>query len=69
MDLLNPKTLFELKRKLLKFKKAGTPALCTHDLYNEESDAVLNLCRAEGLNNRAEDRVKVVWWRFLIADC
>ncbi|MEK6837297.1 MAG: glycosyltransferase, partial [Nanoarchaeota archaeon] len=61
-DLLSAGTLFELKRKVMKFKKSGTPRLCTHDLYNEESDAILGACRAAGLNNSAEDRVKVIFY-------
>jgi glycogen synthase len=61
-DLLASDTLFELKRKVLKFKKQGTPSLCTHDIYNEESDAILNACRQAGLTNSADDNVKVVFY-------
>lgn len=61
-DLLSQETLFELKRKVLKLKRAGNPPFCTHDLHNEESDAILNACRAAGLSNAAEDMVKVVFY-------
>ncbi|MBI3037231.1 glycosyltransferase [Candidatus Woesearchaeota archaeon] len=61
-DLLSAQTLFELKRKVIKFKKSGNPPLSTHDIYNDESDAILNACRAAGLDNSAEDRVKVVFY-------
>ncbi len=61
-DLLSAQTLFELKRKVMKFKKTGVPSLSTHDLYNEETDAILNACKSAGLGNAAEDRVKVVFY-------
>ncbi|MBI2144337.1 glycogen/starch synthase [Candidatus Woesearchaeota archaeon] len=61
-DLLSAQTLFELKRKVMKFKKQGSPPLCTHDLYNEESDAILNACKEAGLNNSADDNVKVIFY-------
>ncbi|MBI2176549.1 hypothetical protein HYU40_04375 [Candidatus Woesearchaeota archaeon] len=62
VDLLSSETVFELKRKVLKFRKAGSPPLCTHDLYDEDRDTILNACRAAGLSNSAEDRVKVVFY-------
>ncbi len=61
-DLLSPGTLFELKRKVLKFRKTGLPPLCTHDLYNEENDQILNSCRLAGLNNAGDDKVKVIFY-------
>ncbi len=61
-DLLSAQTLFELKRKVMKFKKTGFPPLSTHDLYNEEADSILNACKSAGLGNSAEDRVKVVFY-------
>ncbi len=62
VDLLSSDTLFELKRKVMKFKKNGLPPLSTHDLYDEDKDGILSACRAAGLNNAAEDRVKVVFY-------
>ncbi len=62
VDLLSPGTTFELKRKFLKLKKNGNPPLCTHDIYNEDSDAILRTCGDVGLGNLAEDRVKVVFY-------
>lgn len=54
----------DLKRKMLKFRrKPGLkPPISTHDLYNEGSDEILNALLAEGLDNREENRVKVVFY-------
>ncbi|MFH1637181.1 MAG: glycogen/starch synthase [Candidatus Woesearchaeota archaeon] len=52
----------EAKRRGIGFVKGGMPLLVTHDLYNENSDPVLNAFRAEGLLNREEDKVKVVFY-------
>ena len=61
-ELLSADTLLELKRKVMKFRKPGTPPLCTHDLYNEGTDLIINACKAAGLANSAEDKVKVVFY-------
>lgn len=61
-ELLSKDTLFELKRKVMRFRKAGSPPLCTHDIQGEGSDTILNACKAAGLNNSADDKVKVVFY-------
>ncbi len=61
-ELLSGEVLFDLKRKVMRFRKSGLPPLCTHDLYNEESDAILGACKGAGLNNSADDRVKVIFY-------
>lgn len=60
VDLLTSETFNEVKRKVLRFRKSGSPPLCTHDLYDEENDLILKACADAGLNNSAEDSVKVV---------
>lgn len=60
--LLGDSLVSETRRKLLRFKRSGTPPLSTHDLNNEDSDEILNAFRAAGLLNRKEDRVKVIFY-------
>ncbi len=52
----------EVNVKVLKFKKAGSPPLSTHDLFDEQNDEILNAFKKNGLNNRKEDKVKVVFY-------
>jgi glycogen(starch) synthase len=54
----------DLKRKILMFRRGsnGNPPISTHDLYDEESDRIMNALKAEGLDNRKENRVKVVFY-------
>ena len=54
--------LSETKRKVLRFAKGGKPFMCTHDLFDEGRDPILNLFRATGLDNLEDDRVKVVFY-------
>jgi len=54
--------LDEVKRKVLRFSKQGLPGLCTHDLVNESSDAILSLLYKVGLDNHPDDKVKVVFY-------
>ncbi len=60
--LLGESLMSETRRKLLRFKRSGTPPLSTHDLNNEDSDEILNAFRAAGLLNRKDDRVKVIFY-------
>lgn len=48
------------KKKVLRFVMQGNPPLCTHDLRNEDSDAIISGFRNEGLLNRKEDKIKVI---------
>ena len=53
----------EYKRKVMALKKkTGTPPLCTHDLYNEGNDPILNSLKSHNLLNKEEDKVKVVFY-------
>ncbi|MBW3023093.1 hypothetical protein KY308_03240, partial [Candidatus Woesearchaeota archaeon] len=55
--------LAEVKRKVLRFNKEGKKIpLCTHDLYDEQNDPIINLFYQTGLDNLADDRVKVVFY-------
>ncbi len=67
---LTEKSLFKedflrnMERKLLRLKvfKGKTAPLSTHFLNNENEDAIINGFRRAGLNNAAEDRVKVIFY-------
>ena len=55
--------LEEVKRKVLRFAKTGQKtALCTHDLFDEQQDQILNELYSKGLANLPEDKVKVVFY-------
>ena len=61
-DLFLKDIVFEIENKISKFIKSGMPSLCTHDLYNENDDAILNALRLVNLTNKKEDKVKVVFY-------
>ncbi len=61
-ELISENYLFEIEKKMLRFKrKNDNPPLCTHDL-NSESDLILDSLKREGLLNREEDKVKVIYY-------
>lgn len=61
--IFGEETYNEIKVKTGKFiKKNKTPALSTHDIYDEEKDDIIKTFRAEGLNNSHDDRVKVIFY-------
>ena len=61
--IFGEETFNEIKVKTGKFiKKNKTPGLSTHDLYDEDKDDIIRAFRSEGLNNSAEDRVKVIFY-------
>ncbi len=52
----------EIKRKVLRLKRKGTPPIITHDLYEEEKDMIYRTLLDVGLDNQEDDRVKVVYY-------
>lgn len=48
-----------LKRDIIHFKRGGDPPLSTHYM-DEEKDAMITEMRKNGLNNKEEDKVKVI---------
>ncbi|MFH1398593.1 MAG: hypothetical protein ABIG95_00595 [Candidatus Woesearchaeota archaeon] len=53
----------QYKRKVLKLKQPSQNApLCTHNLNDEDNDPIIKTCRQNGLLNRPDDRVKVVFY-------
>lgn len=52
----------EMKRKVKRLLKEGVPRLCTHDLGDENNDAIMQELKKNNLNNDASDKVKVVYY-------
>ncbi len=62
VKVFNEEEILDLNTFKVKFNTKGVPPLSTHQLYDEENDAVLNEFRACGLLNREEDKVKVIFY-------
>ncbi|MFO7711437.1 MAG: hypothetical protein R6V53_06735 [Candidatus Woesearchaeota archaeon] len=60
--LLPEETENEIYKTIHKLKKEGVPPLSTHDLHDEENDTVIASFRKAGLNNKEDDKVKVVFY-------
>ncbi len=50
-----------LRRTLQSWKRESLPLLATHQLVDEENDAILNFLQKRKLNNKKEDKVKIVY--------
>jgi glycogen(starch) synthase len=62
-SLFDPEFAQELKPKLRRFKSCkGNPMLSTHELYDEQNDAIMRALLEAGLDNGPEDKVKVVFY-------
>jgi glycogen(starch) synthase len=61
-DMFSKEFLFEMRKKVFRFLKKGMPPLSTHDLPFEDKDQIIRAFREEGLLNREEDKVKVVFY-------
>ena len=53
--------LEELKKEFNFVKRAGNPFICTHQIENEENDEIIKYLKKMGLNNEAEDKIKIVF--------
>jgi len=54
--------LQDLKRKIMKLSRQGKAPVVTHDLYDENTDIIVQTLYTEGLDNGPEDKVKVVFY-------
>ena len=61
-DLVEGEDKEEIEERISAFKKSGLPPICTHYLFNEQQDAIINSLLREGLNNKKENKVKVVFY-------
>ncbi|MBN1503215.1 glycogen/starch synthase [Candidatus Woesearchaeota archaeon] len=60
--LLGQSLYQETIRRSMRLKKEGLPPVSTHDLFNEEKDLIINGLAQNKLNNKEEDKVKVVYY-------
>ena len=58
-QLFSEEFLQELKKETKKFKKEGNPIICTHNI-NEEQDPTLKKLKELGLDNKEENKVKII---------
>ncbi|MBI5388752.1 glycosyltransferase [Candidatus Woesearchaeota archaeon] len=66
--LLTEDFLQEVKRDLIHFQRKGNPPLVTHNLVNEPNDEILAAFRQHNLQNRQEDKVKIILYPVYL-DC
>ncbi|OHB21908.1 MAG: hypothetical protein A2939_01405 [Parcubacteria group bacterium RIFCSPLOWO2_01_FULL_48_18] len=60
-DLFEKGFLREVKKKILRMRRNGIPPAATHDVA-DPNDVILRSFRDEGLENKTEDRVKVIFY-------
>lgn len=60
MKILKESQEEELKRRIHRLKREGNPPLSTHEYYDENNDAILNLFKKNSLLNKKDDKVKVI---------
>ncbi|MFH1589494.1 MAG: glycogen/starch synthase [archaeon] len=71
MDIVSSKTpsvrtmftktfLKDLEKDLIRFKRLGVPSVLTHNISNEKNDPMLKALYTEGLDNKEDDKVKVI---------
>jgi glycogen(starch) synthase len=61
-NILPEDMISRIKRMGVNFAKRGNPPLSTHNISYEDQDAIVSNCRRVGLTNRAEDKVKIVFY-------
>ncbi|MBN1385731.1 glycogen/starch synthase [Candidatus Woesearchaeota archaeon] len=62
IDLFDRDFLNNVKKLRLEFMQKGNPVLCTHDIPNEHDDIIIRSFNETGLDNKEDDRVKVVYY-------
>jgi glycogen synthase len=60
--LLGKDLVKQTEKRLARFAKKGNPPICTHNLYNEQNEQILNAIKHHKLNNSKEDRVKMIFY-------
>jgi len=61
-NIFDAEFLSETNRRMLKFVKGGTPGLVTHELHNQDEDIIYKTLMEVGLDNKEDDRVKVIFY-------
>ncbi len=52
---------YQMKKKMMEFKKKGAPSVITHNLIDKKN-TILKALKKAGLNNSSQDRVKVIYY-------
>jgi glycogen(starch) synthase len=52
---------YQMKKKMLEFKKKGNPLIVTHNVI-DKNDIILKTLKKAGLNNSVKDKVKVIYY-------
>lgn len=52
---------YHVKKKMIEFKKKGTPLISSHNIINKD-DIILKSLKKAGLNNSSHDKVKVIYY-------
>ncbi len=60
--LLGKTVITQIQKKLARFSREGNPPVCTHNLQNEEQDKIINNLKINNLNNKEEDKIKVIFY-------
>ncbi len=60
-SLIDETSFLNLKRALFAWKSKELPPMATHSLIDKERDEVLNFLNISGLNNKEENKVKVIY--------
>jgi len=50
----------EVKSNILTFQRTGNPSILTHNIGDEDHDPLVQGLKAEGLDNKPDDKVKVI---------
>ena len=61
-ELFDKDFLLDAKKLRMNFQKKGNPLLVTHNLPFEDQDVIVNELLRVGLDNREDDRVKMVFY-------
>ncbi len=60
-DLIQDYWKLRLRRTLQAWKRESLPLLTTHQLIDEENDDIVKFLKSHNLNNKKEDKVKIVY--------
>ena len=61
-DIFDPEFKQKIKRLEINFAKKGNPPLSTHNIPNEYEDAIIQNLLKTGLDNKEDDKVKVIFY-------
>ncbi len=60
-ELFDDSFHYQMKKKMMEFKKAGIPPITTHRLI-DKNDSILKALKKAGLNNSSHDKVKIIYY-------